>query len=410
MRREMNGNLMATLLIFLMVIYIYEKETDTTENLSSAPAVSEFEGITPNLKDKSELKRSLPAPVKVPDNGRNLLRNSAFDSSLDQWSYETGVFWSENGGTSESGALLINAPQIESKSRRIYSKSIDQCVRLGNGTMFSAEANFRYLDNLPQRPSVNRIHIYWYESLDCKKGGQYGSYLEPKLEENTWQKVSRNKLKPSLGAKAAKIIIEQRQDGNNNAEAIWDNISFFITSSKKTDARSKASVTEDTKPFGENYVLNSSFDVDLQYWWPNPSKRLQWRSLDGTERRGVMAAKLTNKRQVSLGTGSFSQCVNIGTHKRFKLGALVKVADESTQRGGGRLRPTWHEYRDCEGRSTTSGRHADIEKDEEGWQTLYVDQLIPKFDAKSVRISMIHSIDGSGEHLLLWDDVYFNAY
>ena len=402
----MNGNLVAVLLLFLLVVYVYEKETNTTESLPPVPDAGEYEAGTPSLKNKLKPNLSLPAATKRP----NLLRNGAFDSSLDEWNHETGVFWTDNGGISESGALLIKAPQIESESRIIYSKSVDQCVPLGNGTIFSAAADFRYLDDLPERPSVNRVHIYWYESLDCTKGGQYASFLEPKLEKHSWQKVRRSNLEPSLGARAAEFKIEQRQRGNNNAEAIWDNVSFSITSTEKPDVRVGVSASADTKPLGDNYVLNSGFNVDLQHWRPNPSKRLKWRSLEGSVRRGVMEAKLPNERDGSIGTGSFSQCVNFGSHQRFKLGALVKVADESSQRGGGRLRPTWYEHRDCTGRSTTSTRHADIDRDGKDWQTLYVDQLIPKYSAKSVRISMIHGIDGPGEHTLLWDDVYFKAY
>jgi hypothetical protein len=51
-----------------------------------------------------------------------LLENGEFKKSLTAWNYETGVYWSDNGGTADSGALLLNAPQIETESKIIYEK------------------------------------------------------------------------------------------------------------------------------------------------------------------------------------------------------------------------------------------------------------------------------------------------
>lgn len=340
----------------------------------------------------------------------NLLVNGEFESSLDGWNVETGILWSDGGGASASGALLMNAPQIESNSRFIYSKSASQCVLLGDGALFSIDAHFRYLDKLPERASVNRLNIIWYESLDCTKGGQFGYYLEPELDKEGWQQVFRINLKPSLGANSAKIEIEQNQRGNNNAKAVWDNISFSISLDEEIKGLDEESIERYTKPLGENYLLNSSFDKNLDVWLTRPSKRLSWRGLDEADRGGVISAKLSNTKDASIGTGAFSQCVNIGANQRFELGALVKVAGESSQRGGGRLRPTWYENFDCDGRHRTSSKHADVDRDKKGWQVLHVADLKPLHNAKSARIAIGHSIDGKGEHVLLWDDIYFKAY
>ena len=74
------------------------------------------------------------------------------------------------------------------------------------------------------------------------------------------------------------------------------------------------------------------------------------------------------------------------------------------------MRPTWFQGLNCTGRYSASRKHADVDKDATEWQLLTVPELVPKFDAKSVRISVIHSIEGRGEHTLWWDDFYFKAY
>ncbi|MFT5260513.1 MAG: hypothetical protein ACI9J2_002122 [Saprospiraceae bacterium] len=88
----------------------------------------------------------------------------------------------------------------------------------------------------------------------------------------------------------------------------------------------------------------------------------------------------------------------------------MKIAETSSERGGGRLRPTWYEHHDCKGSHRTSSRHADVDKDAGGWQTLFVDKLIPPQNSKSMAISIIHTIEGPGEHVMLLDDIYFRAY
>lgn len=418
-------DLILIVLLSLLIVFGFLSKNEDTDIFSSLKGV--FDTPEEHYVDKDEVdsdetdtrsnnayrhsssvtnpNRALPES----NSSTSLLKNGDFEDSLNGWNYQTGVYWSDNGGKEKSGALLINAVEIESDSRIIHSKSVDQCIPLNNGSEFSIAANFRYLDTLPERPSVNRINVYWYDTKNCSRGGQFGSYAEPSLEKHNWQKIFRGSLVPALGAKAARIEIVQSQRGNNNAEAIWDNVSFAITSTLKPMISNDNGASEYTKLLGENYLPNSSFDNNLQHWWPPQSTRLNWRYLDNTA-EGVMAATLPNDRDGSIGTGSFHQCVNIGTHQRFELGAKVTIAPESTNRGGGRLRPTWFEDLDCKGRHRTSSKHADIDPDNEGWQTLSVTQLTPLHNAKSVRISIIHSIKGRGEHTMLWDDFYFRAY
>ena len=326
------------------------------------------------------------------------------------WSFESGVYWSDNGGEAGNGALLLNPPEIVSESRIIYAKSVEQCVPINGTSRFAIEASVRYLDRLPERPSTNRIHLYWYDSTDCSTGGQYGSYIEPNLEKQVWQKVFKNNLKPSLGAQSAQIRIEQRQDGNNDAEAIWDNVLFIETDQAKSTASSEIGNEIYTKPVGTNYLLNSTFDQDLSSWRPRQSPRLAHRVSDDARQGGVIAATLPHDNEGGMGTGSFSQCVNMGTSERYQLGARVKLDPQSSQRGGGRLRASWYEDLDCKGRYRAARHHADVDRDALDWQGLQVDELIPRAGSRSVSIGIVHSIDGKGQHTLLWDDFYFRAY
>lgn len=403
--------LITVVVLFIAFVFsLANKESDVDNNGKENVNLTSNNTAAPEQANRQQPNRELPKRNSV----TNLLKNGDFEQSLNDWTYEEGAFWSDNGGQAVDGqnasaGLLMNAPQIQSDSRRIYSKSVDQCVALNGGSEFAIQADVRYLNGLPERPSVNRINVYWYESLDCKRGGQFGRYAEPRLEKQRWQTVSRQGLRPALGAKAARIEIIQSQRGNNNAEVIWDNVVFSLTSTDVSGDSNNDDISVHTKPLGENYVLNPGFDDDLEHWLPKRAKRLVWRE-SSDEMGGVMQAGLLNERDGGVGRGSFSQCVNIGTHSRFELGARVKISSLSTEQGGGRLRPTWYEHLDCEGRHTTSSKHADIDKMSFDWQLLSVGGLKPKHGAKSVRISMIHSIKGRGEHIMFWDDVYFKAY
>ena len=239
-------------------------------------------------------------------------------------------------------------------------------------------------------------------------GGQYGGYLEPNLEKQVWQKLLDLELTPSLGARSAQIRLEQRQDGNNNAQVYWDNVVFTIVKNGGDAGYSTFERSGDSLPAGENYIKNASFDANLDHWRPQRSKRLNWQSsTDGAS--GVIVASLSNSRESGMGTGSFKQCVNFGSEKSFQLGARVKVDPQSLQKGGGRLRATWYQDPNCKGRYRGARHHADVDKSTVGWQTLNVSELIPLPGSTSVSIGVVHSIEGAGEHILFWDDFYFRS-
>lgn len=397
------------LVLLAALLAVYFKPKEDAASLPSVLSIDDSDGIVeaPSAIEQptSPKPRIRTADTSVP----NLLQNGSFDSALNPWIAEEFATWSSGIGVDSSGALVINAPEITSDSRIIYEKSVSQCVPLKAGVEFDLEARFQYPETMPENPHANRINVIWYETPDCTRGGQFGSYAEPQLVRGEWQRVARRALVPALGAVAARIEIAQNQRGNNNAEAVWDDVVFTMTKSKVAEETPDTESAEFTRPMGENYVQNSRFDSNIDAWWPKPSKRLQWHDA-GDPHGGVIAASLPNDSDSSMGTGSFSQCINIGSHTRFELGAMVKLDPSSTQRGGGRLRPAWYQGLNCAGRNSASGKHADVDKDATGWQSLVVRDLTPKFNAKSVRISVIHSIEGRGEHTLWWDDFYFRAY
>ena len=350
--------------------------------------------------------RELPRTSVV----ENLLKNGNFEQSLDSWDYDTGIFWSSDGGSNVSGGLLLNPPEVISESRIIHEKKVSQCVAIRGNSTYGIEASFRYLDTLPKKSTNNRIHLYWFDQANCSGGGQYGTYLEPNLEAQEWQRLSKKKLRPSLGARSAQIRIAQRQENNNNAEAYWDDVQFFETSRGRSNNDTSIGSRSYNQPIGDNYIKNSTFDSNLNSWAPKRSKRLNWRVDNDPKHGGVIAATLPNSRESSMGTGAFSQCVNLGTHSRYELGAQVRVDSNSSQRGGGRLRATWYEDLDCKGRYRAARHHVDVDRDANDWQDLHVSELTPKAGSKSVSIGIVHSIDGKGDHTLLWDNFYFRAY
>lgn len=411
----MKDSLVIILLLISMIAFYYLRTGDRADSSPTDMLIIKGDEAmlpqsTPNMsKETGSLKpnRSLPSSLAA---SKSLLVNGDFEANLQGWDYKSGIYWSDNGGQGGSAALLINAPEIIRDSNVIYSKAASQCVNITGTSIYAVEASFRYLDRLPIRPSVNRVHMYWYDGLDCAYGGQYAGYLEPSLELNRWQRMTNRKLVPALGARSWKIKLEQRQDGNNNAEAIWDDIVFVELKSSARTTISETGSKELTLGVGENYLKNPGFDDDRIHWKPERSKRLQWRPSSSLASGGVMAATLPNDRDSGIGTGSFDQCVNFGVESRFEFGAKVKIDPSSTIKGGGRLRPTWYEGLNCKGRYRGSNSHADVDKMSADWQSLQVKDLSPAKGSKSVKISVIHSIEGRGEHTMLWDDFYFRAY
>jgi len=352
-------------------------------------------------------KHSVFTPVVDDSNplGKNLVLNADFEDQLIDWVVPLGALWSSNGGIRNSGGLIIHADKPP-EDKYIHETVVSQCVVLNGGSKFGLSARFKSLGT-PLKVSANRVNVIWYESSDCTSGGQWGAYIEPKKFKAGWQNLNRNNLTPALGVKAAKITIVQNGRYSNNEKGFWDNIRFFATevfnqSERGNDAKAENEFAPDA---GTNYVLNGDFKKDISPW--RPGWKTEWSGIQGDKFPG--SAKVTARSKTgSIGKGAFSQCVNIGGGIKFELGASFKSGDNSTQKGGGRLRLTWREGQNCHGPARTTTQSADP-SDIAGWQRLKVSGLHAPATAKSATIEIIQTVAAKGEFIAFWDDIYFVA-
>lgn len=345
-------------------------------------------------------KQNHATVLENPDSAlhKNLLRNAGFERQLDGWQVPADTYWLPEQGVNGSGVLQLAAGKPP-EDKYIHETVVKQCVPITDGVKFTLAGNFHH-EGRPNSQHANRLRVIWYESLDCIKGGQFGTYVEPR-DVTGWQKLSRDNITPALLAKAARVEIMQNGRYSNLAKAYWDNVSLVATEVSSAIQDKPGYVL----PAGFDFIENGDFRRDLSAWRTHSNS--EW--VDYTGHNYTGAIKVTSKSSTgSRGSGAFSQCVNIGASSRFDVGASFKRADTSTQKGGGRLRVTWYEKDDCRGRAKTSSRSADPD-DSKGWQSLHVDDLQAPAQSTSVKIELIQTIAGRGEFSAYWDDVYFKT-
>lgn len=343
-------------------------------------------------------QRSTPTPL-----GRNLLKNPGFEDKLVDWRVPLGAAWTSNGGFIGSGALIIQAA-TPPDDKYIHETTAEQCVLLPAGEKYQLKARFMF-DRLPLKAVANRANVIWYESTDCTAGGQWGGYIEPQNILG-WQELSRERLTPALGARAAKITIVQNGRYSNNGTAYWDDIEFSPTEIFERSAQAE-NVESHSPPIaaGHNYVANGAFNGNLTPWrngWPTTHEAFIGSAAPG-------AAKVTaSSTGSSIGRHALSQCVNLEGAKQLELGASFKRDETSTQDGGGRLRLTWYELQNCQGRAKTDTKSSDPKKID-GWQKLQIAGLVAPDQSRSAKIEIIQSVAGAGEFRAYWDDVYLES-
>lgn len=318
-----------------------------------------------------------------------------------------GALWSNTQGVNNSGGLSIQA-KIPPEDKYIHETVVPQCVILGAGEKFQLTAQFKaekvHSGKYAKKAKfANRANVIWYESLDCTSGGQFGGYIEPKNIYG-WQSLSGGHLKPAFKAQAAKITIVQKGRYARGYKGYWDNIAFVV--SEVFEQSNKQNIKPDSKymlPLNENYLKNGDFNTDITSWrgW-----KAKW-SYVGNKAPGSSKVTFESKKG-GFGTGAMNQCINIGENTKFNFGASVKKEETSTQTDGGRIRISWNDKENCNGRSKTDGNWADI-KDTQGWQNLQANNLIAPSGTQSVHIELIQSIADSGKFSVFWDDVYFKA-
>jgi len=343
---------------------------------------------------------------KDPVLGKNLILNGTFENKLVDWRVPLDTYWSNNAGVNKTGALVIQAKEPP-KNKYIYQTKVQQCVRLNDGMTFSLSAKFRH-SKIPAKAHANRANVVWYEAAGCSAGGQYGGYIEPKMNLNGWQEISNSRLRPALGAKSAMVTIHQRGRFSNGGQGIWDNIEFSATEvhERSTDnVDDKESEAHYTLDLGQNYLLNGSFDINVESW--RAGNKVSWSDIQGDAYPGSAKVDAVSTSS-SIGSGGFSQCVNIGNNKKFVLGGSFKRDENSTQKGDARLRLTWYGGNNCSGRAKTSNKSRNP-KAIPGWQRLIIDDLIPPANAKSAVVEIIKVVSGKGMFTAYWDDIYLKA-
>lgn len=335
----------------------------------------------------------------------NLVKNSGFDHNLNYWHsrHDLEPFSHDSrGGHTKSGSLAIRTkPPERPKKHVFYRASISQCIRLNDGLRYSFAASFKpkgvYLSQ-----HTNRVNLSWYQSDDCSVGGQFGTYLEPKPDNDGWQRIARTVTR-ALNAKSAQVEISQNKVSANKISALWDDIELVTT--ERQIVHNTPDISRFTLPLGANYIKNSEFSKNLENW--RYSGDTVWASDVGAETDGAARLAIFSDRG-GYGTHSFSQCINIGSPRVFTFGAKVKVDPVSTFEGGGIFRLIWYEGLNCRGRSQAGFKEDRVEYIDD-WQSIGVDEIIAPENALSTSIYLTRGIDDSGSFAYFVDDVFFVA-
>ncbi len=402
-----------SLLIILISFYvqythaeIYQCTDDKGIIIFKDSECAATENLIIKKQPRSQVNISAPEIKTETYFGQNLVKNSNFDNKLLDWRVPLGMLWTSNGGKNGGAGLLVHAAKPP-KDRYIHETTASQCVLLTDASKFEVSADVR-LQGLPKKNVANRVNIIWYESTNCSTGGQWGSYLEPKLIEG-WQHLVRKNLTPALGAQAVKITVTQNGRYSNDGKAYWDNIRFYpsemFRQSSPVTTNASAANNKYTLQAGENYIKNGDFKKDISVW--QSGLKVEWSYSQGDRFPGA-AKVIMYSNSGSKGQNALLQCVNLGVNKKFILTASFKHGEISNQLGSGRLRINWYDGQNCSGRSKTDTNWVDPEYIG-GWQKLRITDLHAPAKSQSASIEIIQSIRGAGRFIAYWDDIYFAA-
>lgn len=348
------------------------------------------------LVDKIEIETSKsPSPKSRKRNlfdlSNNLIKNGDFSKEMLHWQPGERALWSISQGSARAMAYAAGGEMSS------LENVMTQCVNIGEYSKFNFGAQFR-AESLPLEKYTARLEVVWYDGEDCKGGGEYGGYIEPK-DKAGWQPVFKQGFLPRMGAKSVVIRLIQHNTKSTPSINYWDDLYLVPT---ETAPPQEPDVTQQAEIRG-NLLKNGSFDFNLNDWHTGWDTR--WTSVQGGDAKGAARVLMTSDKG-GIGMHALTQCVDLDGGKKYEIGSSVLKDPGSTQKSGGRLRVSWYENRACKGRSRI-GKWVDPTS-EPGWQRLQFTSDRPPM-ASSATVSIIESIEGVGRAVSYWDDVYIKA-
>lgn len=367
-----------------------------------------------------------------------LITNGGFEQSQKAWQVHPHMQLSLNNEKHNNTSLLsksIPAPD----DGYIHIIKTTQCINIDPTIKkLNFTADFFYIEK-PMQGHAHRVNFIWYDTKDCMSGAQAGVFLQPKLIDG-WQQLNQSAITPALNSQSVSIeLIQDRRasfrdftvletiyywfkslfgDGSERlSSGFWDNISLTKKTDLKPDNRThssnkalsgsyaKNSSTHNKLTKNTNLLLNSSFAQNAKHW--SLSSRVDWHPDIGNLSAGSIRSSLTSKKN-SAGSTIFSQCINTHSHSTFKFGGFFQREPNSSQTGGGRIRVIWYGGENCTEQSKIGRKHTSPKRID-GWQHLSVASITSPKNVRSVKIQGVQSIDGKGEFIAYWDDLYLIA-
>ncbi|WP_236985689.1 hypothetical protein [Marinagarivorans cellulosilyticus] len=349
--------------------------------------------------------------------------NGNFNTGLQGWKLDHGVSYSPAGGIENSGGLRMGSQAYIPSSPQSWKEAhASLCLPATDVESLSVFAHVK-LEEVPEYTRAHKLGLTWHTTPDCSLGGQHGGYANIEKQLG-WQTLSLKNKQAGLGSQSFEITLIQNQTygqklGVTNQEfrtqysgknsqppapvaAIWDDIQLEVEEKKYRK-------TESYTPAQETYVNllnNPSFDATTAGW--RGANKEHWQ-LSAGGRSGVLETRLVSDRG-SIGTGAFSQCINLNTASGRVFDAGIKYQNVTNYTpGGGRLRITWYEDANCRGKYQADHGHDDISSSLTGWIPLEIYERKRPPNANSVSMQLIHSIAKNGERRIWWDDAYFYA-
>ncbi|HOY23369.1 MAG TPA: hypothetical protein PK002_09440 [Cellvibrio sp.] len=301
-----------------------------------------------------------------------------------------------------------------------------QCINFGDARKFSLSAEFSYLE-YPRESSAHRLNFIWFDDNKCAGGGQFGGYLEPKQKQG-WQTLKLDNIQSALNSHSLLITVTQNRRASIRklnvfqrafywnksffthsmdllSSGYWDNISLVPKGIDKVIGVKARGTYSFEIPVGINLLKNPDFDQGASAW--QLDSNTHWDADKYKEHVGSLRV-VRQSIKGSSGSGAFEQCLETGGHSKFELGGYFMRDANSTQTGSGRLRVVWFELPDCKGRHRISQQNVDPQR-VDGWQHLHIANLPAPENVSSMMFDGIGSIDGVGEFIGYWDNLYLIA-